>query len=265
MKLGISYNLFDGHELLKASIECVRPHADYISVVFQEISNFGYEASPDTFKVISDLQNAGLIDSIILYKPELQYPASTNELNKRNIGLEASREFDCTHHLSIDTDEFYYSEEFSNALFEIEAEGYDNTACQMQSYYKRPTLRVDPPEDYWVTFVTKIYEHSEFKFMGEFPVLVDPTRRMNEGNIYLASVFHSFPRSQLQMHHMSYVRSDLRSKLVNSSANHNFSKDIDRIVAHWEKFSDGDKALFAGAPPVYHDLVETSNDFSIDI
>ena len=41
MKVGISYNLFDGEELLEASIKSVRDNVDYISIVYQTESNFG--------------------------------------------------------------------------------------------------------------------------------------------------------------------------------------------------------------------------------
>ena len=265
MKLGISYNVFDGEELLRASAERMRMHADYISVIYQVVSNFGFKADPGLVPLLHDLQISGIIDDFELYTPNLSIPPAQNEVQKRNFGLNLSRGQGCSHHLSMDTDEFYHTDQYGNALFAIEMEGYDNTACQMQTYYKRPGLRISPPEDYWVTFVTKIHQHSAFKYNGYFPVLVDPTRRMNEGDIYKPAKFKAFSRSELQMHHMSYVRKDLRIKLENSSAKANFISDIDRIIDHWENFEDGDQALFAGCPPVYHDLIEGSNDFSIDI
>ena len=36
MKLGIAYNLFDGEELLEASVKSVRGCADYICVIYQK-------------------------------------------------------------------------------------------------------------------------------------------------------------------------------------------------------------------------------------
>ena len=41
MKLGVSYNVFDGEELLESSIKSIRDNVDHISVVYQTISNFG--------------------------------------------------------------------------------------------------------------------------------------------------------------------------------------------------------------------------------
>ena len=40
MKLGVSYNLWKGEELLKYSIKAIREHVDYIVVVYQNLSNF---------------------------------------------------------------------------------------------------------------------------------------------------------------------------------------------------------------------------------
>ena len=46
MKLGVTYSLFDGEELLPFSILSIRPHVDYINVVFQEHSWFGDKCTP---------------------------------------------------------------------------------------------------------------------------------------------------------------------------------------------------------------------------
>jgi CRP-like cAMP-binding protein len=62
MKLGISYNLFDGEELLEGSIKQIRQHVDYVSVVYQTISNFGNTCSPELIRLLEKLKSEGLID-----------------------------------------------------------------------------------------------------------------------------------------------------------------------------------------------------------
>ena len=42
-KLGISYSVWDGEELLEASIKSVRENADYINVVWQKKSWYGID------------------------------------------------------------------------------------------------------------------------------------------------------------------------------------------------------------------------------
>ena len=67
MKLGISYNLFDGEELLEASINSVREEAFHVSVVYQTKSYYGNDANPKLLSLLSGLKRQGLIDEIYLY------------------------------------------------------------------------------------------------------------------------------------------------------------------------------------------------------
>jgi len=55
-------------------------------------------------------------------------------------------------------------------------------------------------------------------------------------------------REQIQMHHGSYIRNDIRTKLVNSSASVNFNSDIDRIVNHYDNWAYPNKVLWGGLP-----------------
>lgn len=257
MRIGVSYNLFDGHELLRSSIKCIRDHVHFISIVYQEISNYGQKCDPGMPGLVKKLYREDLVDHFTIYNPadhNINRPAALHETDKRNIGLDRCRKDQCTHYLSIDVDEFYLPNEFVEAVRLIKAEGFDNTACQMQSYYRRMDMAIDPPEDYWVTFLCRIHPFSQFIHNGQFPVLVDPTRRMNEGKGLEECSFYGFSRTQLQMHHGSYVRKNIRSKLENSSAYHNFSSEIDRLVEYYEKWEEGDQAYFAGNPPVFHNL-----------
>ena len=64
MKLGISYNLFDGEELLESSIKSVRNSTDHINVIYQKISNWGEPCSKNLEDLLSDLVKRKLIDKI---------------------------------------------------------------------------------------------------------------------------------------------------------------------------------------------------------
>ena len=70
MKLGISYNLFDGEELLEYSINSVRDSCDHINVVYQKISNWGEPCSKDLEDILHDLLRKKLIDKIYCYSPK---------------------------------------------------------------------------------------------------------------------------------------------------------------------------------------------------
>ena len=106
MKIGVAYNFFDGEELLESSIKSIRNNVDYITVIYQQISNFGLNSKINIKDFLQDLVNKKLIDDFIEYKPRVGAGGHFNEIVKRNLGLyECSRE-NCTHFLLMDSDEF---------------------------------------------------------------------------------------------------------------------------------------------------------------
>lgn len=257
MKLGVSYNVFDGEELLEGSIKQIRSEVDYISVVYQTISNFGDNCDKNLISHLEDLKSKGLVDEIYEFFPP-SFNGSGNEISKRNIGLNLSKKNGCTHHMSMDTDEYYDIEQFKY-LKKIMNEGnFDSSACQMTTYYKEPIYRLEPKEEYFVSLIYKIRDGIEFNSVG-FPVLVDPTRRMDCGN------FRKFTRDEIEMHHMSYVRKNINKKMNNSSAKVNFQNAIPMLTEYFNKWKFGKKALMPGRPPMEYDVVETENKFNINL
>jgi len=240
MKLGISYNLFDGEELLEGSIKQIRNQVDYISVVYQKISNFGNPCNPELLPLLEKLKSEGLIDELFEYSPKINKGGHFNEMQKRNIGLALSQGVNCTHHMSMDSDEYYLSSEFES-LKKIIIEGdYDSSYCQMQSYYKSFDYVLDPPETYYVSLIFKIKSDSNFILMAPSPVLVDPTRRMAPNNKPIV-----LNREKIQMHHMSFVRNDISVKLKNSSANVSFIDKISTITNYYNNWVYPNKVMWA--------------------
>jgi glycosyltransferase involved in cell wall biosynthesis len=236
-RLGVSYNVFDGTELLRDSILSIRDSVDHISVVYQDISNMGNAGDPGLTDLIMDLVHEGLVDDVMYYIPDLTQLPSTNEINKRNMGYINSYEHACTHHISMDVDEFYEKEQFREAKKIIYEKDFDSSACHLLTYYKNNTTIVWPPESYYVPFIYKIRPGLMYSRMV-WPVTVDPTRRIAPGNIMIFE--------DIVMHHFSYVRKDLVSKLKNSSANSNFTPSGTKmVIEHFENWKPGDKALFA--------------------
>ena len=257
MKLGVSYNVFDGEELLEGSINQIRSEVDYISVVYQTISNFGDKCDENLIKHLEDLKSKGLVNEIYEFFPS-SFNGSGNEKSKRNIGLNLSKNNGCTHHMSMDTDEYYDLEQFKY-LKRIMVEGnFDSSACQMMTYYKEPIYRLEPKEEYFVSLIFKIRDGIEFNSVG-FPVVVDPTRRMVCGN------FRKFTRGEIEMHHMSYVRKNINKKMNNSSAKGNFQGAIPMLTEYFNKWQFGKKALMPGKPPREYDIIKTENKFDIKL
>jgi hypothetical protein len=241
MKLGVSYNLFDGEELLEKSILSIRENVDYISVVFQMVSNLGDICNPEIKNQLIELKSKGLINDFYLYIPTLHNSPHYNEITKRNIGLELSKLNNCTHHISMDTDEFYLDKEFKFLKEEMITNDYDSSCCQMQTYYKEPIYQIFPPEEYYVSLIFKIREGIQFEYATSFPTLVDPTRRMFPDNCRI------FSREEIQMHHFSYVRNDIRKKFNNSSSINDIKNNIDIVSSYWDNYIFPNKALWATA------------------
>lgn len=246
MILSVSYNLYDGEELLEGSISQIRKNVDYISVVYQNISNFGSKrTSLEPF--LKDLKSRGMIDEFILFVPNLTKSAHKNELKKRNIGLELAKIAGCTHFMSMDTDEFYIPKDFAEAKNKIIAEDVDASYCNMQTYYKSWDYSIYPPEEYFVSFIFKILENRSFKSC-EFELLVDPTRNMVSEKYYI------FDRNEIEMMHGSYIRKNIGAKLNNSSAKKNFRNKINHLINVFENWKFPDKALLAGSEDRYYDV-----------
>jgi hypothetical protein len=241
VKLGCSYNLFDGEELLRDSVLSIRENVDYISIVYQTISNYGNECSPDLLDILLSLKDEDLVDDIIHFEADLNKPPHSNELLKRNIGLQKSREHNCTHHISMDVDEFYDIGQFAHLKEVIESQDLDSSACSLFTYYKNNYTILHPLEKYYVSMIFQIREGIDYK-ISEFPVLVDPTRRQLPGK------FRLFPQDEIMMHHFSYVRKDFKRKLLNSSARENDDKNgvIEGMVFNYAIWQRGMDAVTHG-------------------
>jgi len=249
MKLGISYNLFDGEELIEGSLKQIKECVDYISVVYQTISNYGHNSNPNLESFLKQLKEDGIVNEILKFEPNLTKSPHFNEIQKRNIGLQLSKNNGCTHHMSMDTDEYYLKNEFINLKTLIDDNGYDSTYCQMLTYYKTWEYVLDPPEIYYVPLIYSIKENHSYSFGSPCPVLVDPTRSMS--GIKKPIILE---RNIIQMHHGSYIRNDIKMKFINSSALVNFSSQVDKLVEHFSTWTFPEQVLMAGSPCKLHNV-----------
>ena len=233
LKFGVSYNVFDGEELLEDSILHIRDLVDYISVVYQKVSNWGSPCSDNLMDILNNLKNKKLIDNLIEYQPI--NGIHINEVNKRNIGLSLSKENGCTHHMTMDCDEFYKKDQFTN-LINWYRENPNNVGyCSLVNYYKNSNYRILKEDDTHVTLFFPV-ENTSFNISVNTPVLIDPTRKPTYSH------YNVFSSDFIVMHHMTMVRNDLSSKLMNSSArlNYNNVKRINDIVEDYRIFN-GDR------------------------
>lgn len=208
MRLAAIYNVFDGVELLKGSMERVAPHVDVFIIVYQTTSNFGEKFfGLDKY----NLDVFGVPVFKIKYIPP-SIGGAHNEAKKRQIGIDTALELKCTHFLHMDCDEYY--QDFGRAKFEFERSGAGGSVCALFTYFKDPRFRCETLDNYYVPFIHKL-EANTVTGVLDYPFYVDPTRRINELNVVLISAI---------MHHFSYIRTDIQMKARNSSAKKNIER-----------------------------------------
>ena len=222
MKLGISYNLYDGEELLEASIRSIRNSAFHVNVIYQLTSNAGEVRNRNIEEMLNSLKERKLIDNFQIYQPDLSKNAPFNEKCKRLLGLKVAKKNGCTHFLSMDVDEFYHEQEMENAKRFILKNKIKVSAVSIIEYVQKPEYQLlsnymfsPSNKDYYMfyaPFITKINMFHNSISRDYFPCLVDPTRKINGfGKFYL------FERHEISMHHMSTIRKDLHKKFRNST------------------------------------------------
>jgi len=218
-KFAVSYSVWDGEELLEASIRQIRSQVDYINVVWQEKSWTGMPGNPNLKQELEDLQRQGLIDELIEYQSLCN--ETYQEPAKRQLGLDAAIRVGCNYFMTMDTDEFYVEEQFAQAKkFMIEGK-IDHGFVLIKAYGSSPKKQWIHSEmmPNQVPFFTRIELDSNIDRDMSYPYIADPSRKivMRKG-----ARFMLIPG--IAMHHMTYVRRNLAQKMKASSAAHIFER-----------------------------------------
>lgn len=90
------------------SLKSIRENVEYITLVYQTISNRGNPISEAALDAIESARTGKLLDEVCLYEPDFRLSAKANETNKRSLGLELAKAKNCTHFFTMDSDEFYH-------------------------------------------------------------------------------------------------------------------------------------------------------------
>jgi len=94
----------------------------------------------------------------------------------------------------------------------------------MRIYGKYPTIEYLQDNINAVPFICVCSENIPFKLATPYPMnqnnpcVIDPTRRINGVN-YLSGKFSLLSRDQIEMHHFTFLRKDIKRKLTNVSTN----------------------------------------------
>ena len=225
-KWGISYSVFDGEELLEASIKSVRKNADYINVVYQKNSWYGEKSNNNLLPLLQKLKEQKLIDELIEYIPNYNLSAGKQERAKRNIGLKAAYKHGCRYFMTMDTDEFYLHDEVEMGKEFIIKNNVTHAFCAQIRYAQKPTQMILDKQGCFGQFFSRIYWFSKLEPNKKAVVLTDPTRRLSH---YFGAKYRVI--TELRMHHMTLVRKNLVKKLQNSSCKNTqeLAKQADNI------------------------------------
>ena len=217
MKLGVSYIVFDGVELLEHSIKQIRDHVDWIQVIYQNRSWFGHSLPKEDLFELKRLEKTRWVNELTIFDgftPLTDYSqnsivkSKSYERNKRQLGLQSCLRNGCTHYLCMDVDEFYISQEFKEAKDNIIKEGLDVTSVKYINYVNLPTLHRGS-DGSTVPFICRINQSSTMgrKFFSK----CDPTRGIETRGIP-KNKMRVLNHTDIKMHHMETVRKNLLLK-----------------------------------------------------
>ena len=247
MYLGVSYNAFNGIDLITSSINSVRSSVDYISVIVQDKSNFGIPFADNDRDILMDLRRNKVIDELLQVNIVKGQDPHVTEIRKRQVGYNYAFNAECTHFMSMDVDEYFKKDELDNAKQYIEDNNIDGSFCKYINYYGDLNHQMPYEEGAFVPLIYKIHEGNKFIFGNSLTrkVVCDPTRQMPCNRVAFMD--------DITMHHMSYVRygaDGFRSKLSNSSANRNWNKGIeDTMVDYYSNWKHGMDGMMINASP----------------
>lgn len=257
-KVGLGIVAFEGTEHLANIITELQDCLDYVSIGLQRKS---YHGDPieliDLNEIIRLRDEDHLVDNIVEIELNMEDEPRVQETDKRNILIQDAEDHGCTHVIIIDSDEFYSKNSFIKALKEIDDNDYEMTYCQYVNYYHDyKHFLVYPFKDgMYVPFVSKTkYRHS-FECQ-DFPLPSDPTRRyvrpysdiikvkhgdkVYDKKIYTVD-YHIFPWNTVKMHHLSWIRADIRKKVNMWSSKTcftNYNDLIDKAVDVYNHFDE---------------------------
>jgi len=249
-KIGVIYTVFNACELLEDSIKQIYNQVDELVICYQLTSNRGNYISSEDYLVLEHLHEK--FDSHkIKFVPDLSLNTKQNELNKHNQALEYLKKLDCTHFMLSATDHYYDKHEF--ALAKIKAEQFDVTLTSMFTYYKKPTLQLQPIEEYYMPFICKLYPETKY-VKDQWQYKVDPALRLNtKKSMYL------FTEEEIMMHHFSMIRNNIESKFNNAAASVNWMQKIPAFIEEYDNAKAGDEISYFNG----RKLIEVENIFQI--
>ena len=239
-KFGVSYNVFDGVELLEDSINQIREVVDHISIVFQTTSYYGEKLTQKEIDVVKSLKKRGLVDSLIFFKLDKSLSIHQNQINKRNYGKKIAKDNGCTHYMTLDCDEFYVTEEFRKLVDFHKSNPESITYLPLVAYYKDTKYLIDSSKYMDGDLFVSGFFPVKYDLIMNFPctVKVDPTRKVGVKKTDLIVILE---KKFIKMHHLSYVRKDIYKKIFNAASKLRYGNNIEHFNVVYNAYKNFEK------------------------
>lgn len=258
-QLGLCIVAFEATEHLYNIISELRDSVDYVSIGLQRLSYHGDPISEIDYQEVIRLRDEDkIVDNVVFIDLNSKDAPRVQETEKRNILIQDAQDHGCSHCICIDSDEYYTRKGFERACAEIDEHDYPITYCQYVNYYHDYNhFLVYPFKDgMHVPFVTRVEYRHQFD-CTDFLLPSDPTRRfvrpyngvksMQSASGKVIQVknytvdYHVFPWNTVKMHHLSWLRADIRKKLNMWSSKtcfDNYNNLIDKAVVAFNNFDE---------------------------
>ena len=213
MRLCAIFCVWNDWDMLEYSYKAIQPLVDGIIVVGSFQSNYGEW---------SDIPEKWITKGVGILEPDRKKSPRENETDKRNYGLTLAKGYGYTHFLMMDADEFYEPEPFLKEKEKFLNPNLKGLVCQCQTYFKSPQLTIGL-DTTLVPFIHELTPTIRHEFNKNYPfawegkqIRIDPTRSLN--------ITSGVERTDLIMHHYSWVRKDYSVKIRNSTARNNIER-----------------------------------------
>lgn len=232
IKVGVGIICYEGTEHLRSIIEEIRSEVDEIVLLWSDKSYAGKKADDTDKAEVSRILQDGLANDIV-YFPCISYlPPREQETVRRNQGLAYFQSRGMDYALIMDSDEFYKKEDFIKAKDIVRTWLPQATFCYYRNYYKYKECELQDDCFEQMRVVPFLCSTSQrFQYDIPFYYPSDPTRRMSTHFNYY------FPKEVLTMNHWSWIRNDIRKKIMNWSSMDMFPvSEREEMIDYYEKF-----------------------------
>lgn len=230
----------DDMEMLQRSIEQHLPHVDRVFIWYQDKSNTGELADNSKFIDLAyDLLNNCNVFTAY-FTPLLGKSTKENERIKHNLMIQEAKKQGFTHFIMAACDHFYSKETFDYCKNWVKENDTDVILTKMITYYKNPEWALWPLESYYMPFIHKMYPGTEISATAKYPVLVDPSVKVNTfNNIIIPGEKHAI------LHHYSMIRPDIEKKFRNAASSIRWKPEqVETFISEYESAKLGDKITY---------------------